>query len=241
MIEEAEAGRERSAREGRSSSRRAATPAWGWRVAAARKGISMHLRHARQGLAGEGPVAARVRRRGRRLPDRRRARVARELLLGLEPARRGDSRRLQARSVLEPANPQAHYETTGPEIWEQTGGEIDALVSPWARAARSRGAARYLRERNPDLLVVGADPEGSIYSSPVVHQYLVEGIGEDFWPSNLRSVGRRRVRHRLRPRLVPHRPPARPRGGLLVGGLGRHRGVRGRRDRDGGSTPEPPS
>jgi len=79
-------------------------------------------------------------------------------------------------------NPQAHYETTGPEIWEQTEGQIDALVLTVGTGGTITGAARYLRERKPGLLVVGADPEGSIYSSPAVRQYLVEGIGEDFWP-----------------------------------------------------------
>src|SRR5689334_16888578 len=80
-----------------------------------------------------------------------------------------------------PQNPQAHYETTGPEIWEQTGGEIDALVIALGTGGTVSGTARFLKEQKPDLLVVGADPEGSIYSSQV-HPYLVEGIGEDFWP-----------------------------------------------------------
>jgi cystathionine beta-synthase len=80
-------------------------------------------------------------------------------------------------------NPEAHYETTGPEIWEQTGGELDALVIAVGTGGTISGAARYLREQKPDILVVGADPEGSIYSSERVHPYLVEGIGEDFWPS----------------------------------------------------------
>jgi cystathionine beta-synthase len=80
------------------------------------------------------------------------------------------------------ANPEAHYETTGPEIWEQTGGELDALVIAVGTGGTISGAARYLREQKPDLLVVGADPEGSIYSSERPHPYLVEGIGEDFWP-----------------------------------------------------------
>ena len=81
------------------------------------------------------------------------------------------------------ANPQAHYETTGPEIWEQTGGELDALVLSVGTGGTVTGTARYLKERKPELLVVGADPEGSIYSSPDnPHPYLVEGIGEDFWP-----------------------------------------------------------
>jgi cystathionine beta-synthase len=79
------------------------------------------------------------------------------------------------------ANPQAHYETTGPEIWEQTGGELDAVVIALGTGGTVSGTSRYLKEQKPDLLVVGADPEGSIYSSEV-HPYLVEGIGEDFWP-----------------------------------------------------------
>jgi cystathionine beta-synthase len=81
------------------------------------------------------------------------------------------------------ANPRAHYETTGPEIWRQTGGELDAFVISVGTGGTISGTARYLKEQKPDLLVVGADPEGSIYSSPEVHPYLVEGIGEDFWPT----------------------------------------------------------
>src|SRR5581483_9376660 len=81
-----------------------------------------------------------------------------------------------------PTNPQAHFETTGPEIWEQTGGELDAMVFSVGTGGTISGTARYLRERKPDLLVVAADPEGSIFSSASVHPYLVEGIGEDFWP-----------------------------------------------------------
>ena len=81
-----------------------------------------------------------------------------------------------------PHNPRAHYETTGPEIWEQTGGELDALVIAVGTGGTISGCARYLKEQKPGLRVVGADPEGSIYSSSSVHPYLVEGIGEDFWP-----------------------------------------------------------
>ena len=82
-----------------------------------------------------------------------------------------------------PANPDAHYETTGPEIWEQTGGELDALVIAVGTGGTITGVARYLKEQKPDLLVVGADPEGSIYTSgDRMHPYLVEGVGEDFWP-----------------------------------------------------------
>ncbi len=87
-----------------------------------------------------------------------------------------------------PANPQAHYETTGPEIWEQTGGEVNAIVFSVGTGGTISGTARYLREQKPDVLVVGADPEGSIFSQPDnVHPYLVEGIGEDFWPTTFDS------------------------------------------------------
>ena len=82
-----------------------------------------------------------------------------------------------------PANPAAHYETTGPEIWEQTGGELDAIVLSVGTGGTITGTARYLKEQKPDIHVVAADPEGSIFSSPDdIHPYLVEGIGEDFWP-----------------------------------------------------------
>src|SRR3954447_4244185 len=82
------------------------------------------------------------------------------------------------------ANPQAHYESTGPEIWEQTGGRITHLVVGVGTGGTVSGTARYLKERNPELVVIGADPEGSIYSGGEedMHPYLVEGVGEDFWP-----------------------------------------------------------
>ncbi len=79
-------------------------------------------------------------------------------------------------------NPRAHYETTGPEIWEQTQGRIDVLVAGVGTGGTITGTARYIKERKPDLVVVGADPEGSLYSGDQVHPYLTEGIGEDFWP-----------------------------------------------------------
>ena len=84
-----------------------------------------------------------------------------------------------------PANPQAHYEQTGPEIWQQTEGQIGLLVVGLGTGGSVSGMGRYLKERNPDLVVVGVDPEGSIYTAPSeddVHTYLTEGVGEDFWP-----------------------------------------------------------
>jgi len=81
-------------------------------------------------------------------------------------------------------NPRSHYESTGPEIWEQTGGELDALVIAVGTGGTITGTARYLKEQNPNVTIVGADPEGSIYTSgpEKQHPYLVEGIGEDFYP-----------------------------------------------------------
>ena len=80
------------------------------------------------------------------------------------------------------ANPQTHLFSTGPELWRQTAGTIDAFVCGVGTGGTATGVGRYLKEHNPDLVVVGADPEGSLYSGDEVHPYLTEGIGEDFWP-----------------------------------------------------------
>jgi len=88
----------------------------------------------------------------------------------------------QPNQYFNPENPTAHYATTGPEIWRQTDGTIDVLVVGVGTGGTITGTARYLKEHRPELMVVGADPEGSIYSGDV-HPYLTEGIGEDFWPS----------------------------------------------------------
>jgi cystathionine beta-synthase len=81
-----------------------------------------------------------------------------------------------------PGNPEAHYRTTGPEIWEQIGDGLDVIVISVGTGGSITGTARYLKEQKPDLVVVGADPEGSIYSGGPVHPYLVEGIGKDGFP-----------------------------------------------------------
>src|SRR6059036_2799047 len=86
------------------------------------------------------------------------------------------------------ANPDSHYEVTGPEILEQTGGEIDALVISVGTGGTISGVGRFFKERKPEVLIVGADPEGSVYTAQDeadVHPYLVEGIGKDSWPQTM--------------------------------------------------------
>jgi cystathionine beta-synthase len=87
-----------------------------------------------------------------------------------------------------PANAEAHYATTGPELWEQTDGTITHLVVGVGTGGTITGTARYLREQNPSIEIIGADPAGSIFtaaSPDQVHGYLIEGVGEDFWPQTL--------------------------------------------------------
>ena len=86
------------------------------------------------------------------------------------------------------ANPQAHYDVTAPEIWEQTGGEIDAIVISVGTGGTISGVGRWFHERKPEVTIVGVDPEGSIYTAKddsELHPYLVEGIGKDTWPETI--------------------------------------------------------
>jgi len=91
-----------------------------------------------------------------------------------------------------PSNPIAHYESTGPEIWEQTGGEIDVLVSSMGTGGTISGIGKYLKEKKPEIRIVGVDPIGSVYydyfrtgKMPAASTYRVEGFGEDFLPSTM--------------------------------------------------------
>ncbi|HKC18668.1 MAG TPA: cystathionine beta-synthase [Candidatus Dormibacteraeota bacterium] len=90
----------------------------------------------------------------------------------------------QPNQYFNPRNPEAHYNTTGPEIWEQTEGRVDVFVAGMGTGGTISGVAKYLKERKPNVHIVGADPEGSLYSGPIA-PYKVEGVGEDFMPGTM--------------------------------------------------------
>lgn len=81
-----------------------------------------------------------------------------------------------------PNNPQAHYKTTGPEIWHQTGGNIDYFVCGMGTSGTITGNGRYLKEKNPTIKIIGIDPAGSVYSGDEPGSYHVEGVGYDYFP-----------------------------------------------------------
>lgn len=85
------------------------------------------------------------------------------------------------------SNPEIHYRTTGPEIWQQTDGRVTALVAGVGTGGTLSGAGKYLKERNPEIKLIGADPDGSILSGSMPKSWKVEGIGEDFVPRTLDS------------------------------------------------------
>jgi cystathionine beta-synthase len=91
-----------------------------------------------------------------------------------------------------PANPEAHYQTTGPELWRQTGGRISAFIAGVGTGGTISGTARFLKEQNPNITIVGVDPIGSLlthyfqtHELGPAHGYKVEGVGEDFLPATL--------------------------------------------------------
>ncbi|HEX2646064.1 MAG TPA: cystathionine beta-synthase [Candidatus Dormibacteraeota bacterium] len=90
----------------------------------------------------------------------------------------------QPNQYFNPRNPAAHYATTGPEIWQQTEGRVSVFVAGMGTGGTISGVAKFLKEKNPAVRIVGADPEGSLYSGAIA-PYKVEGVGEDFMPGTM--------------------------------------------------------
>ncbi len=90
----------------------------------------------------------------------------------------------QPNQYFNAANAESHFRSTGPELWRQTAGRVTHLVVAVGTGGTITGIGRYLKQQSPEIEVVGADPEGSIYSGGPIHPYRVEGIGEDFWPES---------------------------------------------------------
>ena len=101
-------------------------------------------------------------------------RLAREIPGGFQP-----------NQYFNPNNPLSHYETTGPEVWRQTGGKIDYFVAGVGTGGTISGVGKYLKEQNPRVTIVGVDPEGSLYTGKEVRPYKIEGVGEDFIPGTV--------------------------------------------------------
>ncbi|HZQ76020.1 MAG TPA: cystathionine beta-synthase [Acidimicrobiia bacterium] len=126
----------------------------------------------------------------------------------------------QPNQYRNPENPESHVRSTGPEIWRQTAGRVTHFVAGIGTGGTISGVGRYLKSQNPVVQVVGADPEGSVYSGGDGRPYLVEGIGEDFWPQTYdRDVVDRVVPVTDRDSFLTARRVTREEG-MLIGGSG---------------------
>ena len=151
-----------------------------------------------------------------------------------------DARRVPARPVLQPRQPRrARALDRARDLAPDRRAASPTSWPASAPAAPSPASARYLKAQNPDVQIVGADPEGSVYSGGTGRPYLVEGVGEDFWPTTYDPSRRRPHRDGERRRVVRGGAAGHPRGGPAHRRLVRHRGARraGGRARSSGPTP----
>jgi cystathionine beta-synthase len=145
----------------------------------------------------------------------------------------------QPNQYFNQVNPTTHEETTGPEIWEQTEGRIDVFVAGVGTGGTITGVGRYLKRMKPEVTIVGADTEGSVYTGDDPRPYLTEGIGEDFWPETFDpSVVDRWVRVSDRDAFLTARAVTRQEGILVGGSSGSavHAALTVARDHDEGTT-----
>ena len=187
--------------------------------------LPLRLRVPRQGLRRQDQRAAGVRRRGRGVPDGRRRRSTPTRYYSVSrPAGAARSRARGSPTSTRTRTTRARTtRRTGPEIWAQTDGTVTHFVAGVGTGGTISGTGRYLKEVSDGRVrVIGADPEGSVYSGGTGRPYLVEGVGEDFWPTAYDRDGLRRDHRGVRQGLLRDDPAAGPRGGPAGRRLVRH-------------------
>ena len=188
------------------------------------QGLQLHLHDARQDVAGEGAAAQGVRRRGDHHADGGAARSSGQLRDDGEAHRRARRRtRSSPNQFYNEANPEAHYATTGPELWEQTEGRITHFVAAAGTGGTITGVGRYLKEKNPKIKIIAGDPQGSI----LAELWRSKGDEQDRRARRTRSKGSGRTRCPARStcrvdRRLPHgERPRRVRDGAAPHARGR--------------------
>ena len=185
-------------------------------VAAHSVGYQVRLRDDRQGRARRRSTLLKsLWRRGRRVPGRRRSREDPQSYYSRRRTPHAtNSTRIRPNQYAQPCTTrEAHVKTTGPEVWRQTDGRITHFVAGAGTCGSITGTGRYLKSMNPDIKIIAADPEGSVFSGGSGRPYLVEGVGEDFFPAayERRSAGTRSSRSAMPRASASPATSARPR------------------------------